>query len=311
LDKEEKYGVGTIHENKKGLKFEIIEKIDSRFRKIKFLVSGYENSVLIGSISKKSIKDYPNRIKNGQNFNTKEGYNLVVHNYINFDNIWVKFKNHEKHIFKTSGKELRNGNIKNPYHNSILGVGCFGVGDYASSYSIGKISLEYQTWRDMLRRCYDEKELLKRPNYKNVSVCKEWLNFQNYARWFDENKPNIDTVKFHVDKDLLQMGIESKVYSPKTCCFIPISINSFLTNNHLNHNTSGYTGVSLVKGSGKWKAQINDFKTGKYIAIKCNCETKEEAYELYKEYRAENSEKAKEYLRSLNYLSEEVIQLIK
>ena len=92
--------------------------------------------------------------------------------------------------------------------------------------------------------------------------------------------------------------------------FLPISINAFLTNNQPRHNTSGYTGVSINK-YGTWRAQINDFETGKYIVIKWNCETKEEAYELYKEYRAKNAEKVKDYLRSLNYLPEEIIQLIK
>lgn len=194
MAKEEKYGVRTIHENKKGLKFEIIEKINMKLRKVKFLDSGYENIVSISSISSKAVKDYSHCIKNGEVYKTKEGYNLIVHDYVDFRNIWVKFEDHESYVFKTTGKNLREGVISNPFHKSVCGVGCYGVGKYLAKVE-NKNTIEYQSWRDMLRRCYNDKVKEKQTSYKGVTVCDEWLNFQNYALWFDKNKPNINKRK--------------------------------------------------------------------------------------------------------------------
>lgn len=76
----------------------------------------------------------------------------------------------------------------------------------------------YRKWKSILERTsstYNHKA------YENVSVCKEWLTFSNFKRWFDENY--IDG--FAIDKDLLSPS-ENKIYSPQTCCFLPRIINN-------------------------------------------------------------------------------------
>jgi hypothetical protein len=205
----------------------------------------------------------------------------------------------------SDSKEIRNGKILNPnVNNKKNGLATIGIGEYDST------NMFYRRWEAMLNRCYSEDENHYRV-YKDVKICEEWHNFQNFVKFCLDTYPtHIEDVKFSLDKDILNIENESKIYSPSTCCWLPTSINAFLTNNQPKHNTSGYTGVSINR-YGTWRAQINDFETGKYIVIKWNCETKEEAYELYKEYRAKNAEKVKDYLRSLNYLPEEIIQLIK
>jgi len=90
----------------------------------------------------------------------------------------------------------------------------------------------------MLRRCYDPKSHIKHPTYKNVTVCKEWHNFQVFAEWFEAQHKE---EWYELDKDLLSR--DNKIYSPETCLLIPCSLNSFLPNSQTN-NTSGYTGVS-------------------------------------------------------------------
>lgn len=253
-----------------------------------------------------------NRI--GEIYTTNEGYKIEIIEKVIINKkakYKVVFKDSNKYVVICDLKEMKNGMIKNPYHKSVLGVGFYGIGEHMAKVN-GKNTQEYQAWRDMLRRCYDDKIQLKNTSYIGTKVCEDWLNYQNYAQWHKNNNPNIDGIKFNVDKDVLQQGLEIKIYSPETCIFLPDKINSFMTNNQSKHNTSGLTGVSInTNDKSKWRAQICDFETGKYICIKHNCNTKKEAYELYKEYRAKNSENAKDYLRSLNYLSEDIIQLIK
>ena len=116
-------------------------------------------------------------------------------------------------------------------------------------------------------------------------------------------------IKFHLDKDLLQSDIENKIYSPDTCLFLPHNVNRFLANKQSN-NTSGYIGVCWHKTKKKWVAQITLFEEGKtkHLGI---FSTPEDASLVYQEARAIESEKVKEYLRSLNYLPEEVINSLK
>ena len=244
----EKYGLWTIHKNKRGEEFIIIEVLEDRKRKIKFLD---ENMAII----------------------TVGIYNI---------------------------QKLQ---VKNPMAPNVLEVAYFGVG----KYSYKNNSVIYITWRNMLRRLYEEKELLKRPNYRNVSVCNEWLNFQNFAKWYEGNFPkHIESVKFQLDKDLLQQGVENKVYSPNTCVFLPSRMNSFLASTK-SYNKTGYVGAYLNKGIPASK--ILDFSSGKPVFLG-NFSTLEEASQAYKTARAINVEKAKQYLRDLNYLPESIIDCV-
>lgn len=207
----------------------------------------------------------------------------------------------------SDSKEIRSGKISNPnINNKKNGLANIGIGEYDST------NIFYNRWEAMLNRCYSKNKSYYRV-YNDVTICEEWHNFQNFVKFCLETYPtHIKDVKFSLDKDILSVENEPKIYSPNSCCWLPVSINAFLTNNQPRHNTSGYIGVSENTGKkGYWRAQINDYGTGKYICIKYDCKSKEEAYELYKEYRAKNAEKVKEYLRSLNYLSEDIIQLIK
>ena len=142
-------------------------------------------------------------------------------------------------------------------------------------------------------------------------MCNEWLNFQNFAKWYKDNLLKISKVNFQLDKDLLQENIENKIYSPETCIFLPHNVNSFLTNKQ-SSNTSGFIGVCWDNQVKKWKAKIKVFCEDKgkqgYLGL---FSTPEQASLVYQQARAEQAEKVKDYIRSLNYLSEDIIQLIK
>lgn len=75
----------------------------------------------------------------------------------------------------------------------------------------------------MITRCYSNKQTSKRRTYKNCEVCKEWHNFQNFAKWYEENYYTISNQVMHLDKDILIKG--NKIYSPNTCIFVPEKIN--------------------------------------------------------------------------------------
>ena len=89
----------------------------------------------------------------------------------------------------------------------------------------------FQVWTAMLNRCYGESFQKSKPTYVGCFVCEEWLKFSNFKAWFDENY----IMKYSLDKDILFKG--NKEYSPRTCCFVPVEINSLLTNSKKKRGT--------------------------------------------------------------------------
>ena len=52
--------------------------------------------------------------------------------------------------------------------------------------------------------------------YKDVIVCDEWHNFQNFSEWFYKQT---DWQKgWHIEKDFING--DQRVYSPENCCFV-------------------------------------------------------------------------------------------
>ena len=117
---------------------------------------------------------------------------------------------------------IRSGQIKNPNHKTKYGVGYFGQGEFKS---VGDDLKKYLVWVAMLQRCYDKNYQEKQPTYKGCSVVEEWHNFQNFAKWFEENYNHEYMEDWALDKDILIK--ENKIYSPDTCAFVPRDINIF------------------------------------------------------------------------------------
>ena len=115
---------------------------------------------------------------------------------------------------------------RDPYAPTVFGVGYHGVGIYAPSNN-GVHTQASRMWKGMLNRCYNIKYLEKKPTYKGCEVCPEWHNFQNFAKWHEDNYYEIEGQEMHLDKDILTKG--NRIYSPETCVFVPEAINSLLT----------------------------------------------------------------------------------
>lgn len=81
----------------------------------------------------------------------------------------------------------------------------------------------YCTWYNMMKRCYDPKDH-DYETYKDCEVMKKWHNFQNFAEWWYENYYEIPNVSMSLDKDILVK--DNRLYSPRTCCIVPMPINS-------------------------------------------------------------------------------------
>lgn len=128
-------------------------------------------------------------------------------------------------IVKTRMDHLKTGLVRNPLYPSVRGLGYIGIGEFDSTHS------SYKFWVRMFRRVFDEKQGYNKA-YKDVTICEEWLDFQNFARWCGEqrllNAVDDKGKHYQLDKDILVKG--NKTYSPDTCCFVPQKVNALLIN---------------------------------------------------------------------------------
>ena len=207
--------------------------------------------------------------RTGEKHITNERYEIEIIEYFGIANCTIKFED-DCVVENVNYSQIKKGQIKNPNHKSVFGVGYFGQGNYKSSIR-GISTKQYLCWRGVLIRCYDDKYQETRPTYKGATICEEWHNFQNFAKWYDENYVE----DWCLDKDILVKG--NKVYSSKTCCFVPNEINSL------------FTKCDSVRG--KYPIGVNNHKNGKYVArINKNSKrlnigyypTPEEAFQAYK-----------------------------
>lgn len=101
------------------------------------------------------------------------------------------------------------------YKRGMCGIGYSGMAIGTEGY----FEKSYIKWKNMIQRCYDKKVHKKyKPEYKDKSVCEEWLNYANFKIWFDEHYVPTKNNQVDLDKDLLVQG--NKVYSPETCVFL-------------------------------------------------------------------------------------------
>ena len=181
---------------------------------------------------------------------------MKIVEYITYDNIIVEFQDEYKHRVKNTCCNFIKGDIKNPYDRTVYNIGYFGVGDYSWSNH----QQIYDAWKDMLRRCYDPYKLNENryAGYRDCFVCNEWLNFQNFAKWYDDNYYDIPNESLQVDKDILSHG--KKIYSPNTCLLVPGKINQL------------FIGVNIVKSDGlPVGCTINKRVKDPYIMVTCRC----------------------------------------
>ena len=121
-------------------------------------------------------------------------------NYANYNDITVQFKTTGE-LVKTTYSSFKNGSVRSRFAPSVYGVGY--LGNEKSKDENGKSLKSYETWKSMLERCYSEKYHEKHTTYMECEACKEWLNFQEYGKWFEGNYYEIEGERMCLDKDIL------------------------------------------------------------------------------------------------------------
>ncbi|USL89342.1 HNH homing endonuclease 2 [Bacillus phage vB_BceH_LY2] len=206
---------------------------------------------------------------------SNEGYRMTCVEYTNKRNIVIEFDNRYR---TTSTWEIFvGGRVKNVYHISVYGVGYYGDGVYTGRDKEGKINRVYASWKNMLGRCYNKNSKENKATYKDCLVCPEWHNYQNFARWYEENQYDIIEGGLEVDKDILIKG--NKEYSPKTCLLVPRPINVCILSNGKSRGGLPL-GVHKNKRGGRYVAQTTIRGKKTYLGT---FDTTEEAFQVYKQ----------------------------
>ena len=211
--------VGKVYKSKLSGDFKIVKYNDARNVEIKFLKTGFEMTVELGSI--------------------------------------------------------RKGKVKDLYSPSVYGVGILGA-KYLASIN-GVQTKEYKLWTGMLERCYNDAYKKQRPTYED---CKCSDNFKSYEYFYEwcHSQIGFGNEGWHLDKDLLVKG--NKVYSEKTCVFLPNEINSVLTKSTASRGEH-LIGVYWSKTHKAFKAQVCKNKgVSEYLG---SFNTELEAFNAYKQ----------------------------
>lgn len=149
---------------------------------------------------------------------------------------------------------------------TALNVGIIDVGFQLGGR--GKEIWQYCLWYDVMTRCFSEKFKKTHQSYKDVTCCDEWLSFATFLEWVNKEvgysgKPQ----GYCLDKDLITKG--NKIYSPKTCSFVPMFVNNLFTGRktrssnypvgvHWHSRDEAF--IASIKANGKGK-QIGTFNT--------------------------------------------------
>lgn len=205
-----------------------------------------------------------------------QGLKMIIIKYNNSNDIEVKFE--DGTIKKCQYGNFKLGQLKNYNYKNIYGVACIGEGKYKSRNG-GKALKSYTTWKSMLSRCYDKKYQVRHPTYKDCMVCEEWLNFQNFAEWYENNYYEIQNEIMHLDKDILIKN--NKIYSPNTCCFVPQKINDFFTKANANRGEFPIGITYCGKGEGEnYAVNCSNSQGKRYLG---KYKTIKEAFMVYKQ----------------------------
>lgn len=203
---------------------------------------------------------------------------MTIINYRKYNDIDVYFSEYN-YIFRgTTYDRFKKGRIQCPYEPRTWGKGYLGVGEYRKTINDIKTE-QYNYWRMMLERCYSEKYHIKHPTYQKCVVCEEWLDFQNFARWYDNNYYQVDNETMCLDKDILNKG--NKIYSPNTCVFVPERINALFTK--CDKTRGDYPiGVYYNKTANKYIARCSTINGRKHLGC---FETPNDAFIVYKNFK--------------------------
>lgn len=216
----------------------------------------------------------------GETNKNSYGTLMKIIEYKDCHNLIVEFQDENKFKKKSTYRLFKIGRISNPYDKKVCGVGCVGVGKYTNAIINDNHTTHYSHWLAMLNRCYSKKLHILSPTYITCSVCEEWLNFQSFAKWFDENYYEIENEIMCLDKDILSKG--NKIYSPNTCIFVPKSINGLFVKNDVRR---GKYPIGIYEDRGYLRVSCRDFNNNKIQLGTYPLNKEKEAFSIYKNFK--------------------------
>ena len=214
--------------------FKIVEEVErdkykNRNVKIRFIETGYECITALSSVLKGAVKD-PTYIPQKHFVHPKHGPYTILDKYNkdgNTKNLYchVYFERTDNILEFLYGNALK-GEIKNPYDRTIYGIACIGVPKRQFDDRM------YNTWYNMLTRCYNPKyERYACYGGSGVVVCERWKIFEYFLEdaYQLPNGEHAFEDGWELDKDILQPNFIVKIYSPDTCMWVPRYVNKAIT----------------------------------------------------------------------------------
>lgn len=226
---------------------------------------------MVIQLAKTTTKERLGEIKNNN-----DGCIMKIVEYKRCDDIIVEFQDDIKYKVHTHYDNFKRGYVRNPYFRKEYGVGYIGE---TKIYADKIRRKPYDCWHAMMSRCYSNKnknnDIYK---LKNCSICEEWHSYANFEKWFNKNYYEVDNEKMALDKDILIKG--NNIYSPQTCIFVPIRINSlFIKSDKIRGSFA--IGVTKRKNKERYVATSG----GKFLG---GFKTEIEAFQKYKEEKEKN-----------------------
>ncbi|AUR92293.1 DNA-binding domain protein [Vibrio phage 1.170.O._10N.261.52.C3] len=162
----------------------------------------------------------------------------------------------------------------------------------------------YVSWTGLLKRLFCEKDLVKRPQYREVSIQPDWLKYSKYREWCiqQESKYEIDIKGLLLDKDILSVG--TKIYSPDTCIFVEVKLNNYVVDT--GHGSKS-CGSHWHERLGKYEACCTHPATSKRLSLGL-FNTQEDGYQVYLETKKDLCAILVEYISVGNTLYKKEIE---
>lgn len=216
-------------------------------------------------------KSYYQKNRVGETRIDSTGTKMKIIQYKDCNNVTVEYQDEYKYRFVTTYDRWKHCKYKNPYTKTIYGVACKGN---TTTKINGEKKRSYRVWYAMLQRCYKE-SMNTKPTYKDCYVCEEWLCYEYFEKWYDQNYYQVDNEEMHLDKDILKKN--NKCYCPEYCIFVPQSLNKILTH---KKTTNKKLSTGVKKAYSKYEVYCSYDNKRYYVG---SFDTLEEAIQAYNE----------------------------
>lgn len=207
----------------------VLEYLENKKVKIKFLNSGYEDIFHITSLQRGEFRDKSVSLPQPPRKDRKVGDVIPSNNFGDMIVLSLEGKRCIVQFIETGTTvevytdNAYSGKVKDKYARICYGHGW--VGDFKRLYYWKQAM---QLWRNMLKRCYCEKDPKGYFGKYDipVTVSERWLCFSNFLEDLP-SLPNFDkwllghkegNTKYNLDKDLKVEG--NKVYCKELCQFV-------------------------------------------------------------------------------------------